>query len=52
VFKRNTNEKLHRKKDFTEKLRSISKRGTLTLVYSARDELHNQAVALKEFLEL
>ena len=32
-------------------LRQKSKRGTVTLVYAARDEQHNGAVALKEFLE-
>jgi uncharacterized protein YeaO (DUF488 family) len=31
-----------------EKLKAM--RGTITLVYSARDEEHNQAVALKEYL--
>jgi uncharacterized protein YeaO (DUF488 family) len=28
-----------------------AKQGTVTLVYAARDEKHNGAVALKEFLE-
>ena len=28
-----------------------AKRGTVTLVYSARDQAHNQAVVLKEWLE-
>jgi uncharacterized protein YeaO (DUF488 family) len=27
-----------------------AKRGTVTLVYSSRDEVHNQAVALREFI--
>lgn len=31
-------------------LREAIERGTVTLVYSARDEEHNQAVALREFL--
>ena len=32
-------------------LRRKAKQGTVTLVYSARDEQHNAAVALKAFLE-
>ncbi|HLH77364.1 MAG TPA: DUF488 domain-containing protein [Candidatus Binataceae bacterium] len=33
-----------------EELGRISRRGRLTLVYSAKDEEHNQAVVLKELL--
>ena len=29
---------------------SAARRGTVTLVYSSRDELHNNAVALREYL--
>ncbi|HET7631372.1 MAG TPA: DUF488 domain-containing protein [Gemmatimonadaceae bacterium] len=32
-------------------LRGHAKKGTVTLVYSAHDTEHNQAVALKEYLE-
>src|SRR3954468_23914569 len=32
-------------------LRTKSRKGTVTLVYAARDEEHNGAVALKAFLE-
>jgi uncharacterized protein YeaO (DUF488 family) len=28
-----------------------ARRGTVTLVYSARDETHNNAVALRQYLE-
>ncbi len=31
-------------------LREAARRGTVTLLYSARDETHNSAVALKEYL--
>jgi len=31
---------------------SLAKRGTVTLVYSSRDEAHNNAVALCEYLKL
>jgi len=31
-------------------LRDLARKGTVTLLYSARDEQHNQAVALREYL--
>lgn len=31
-------------------LRDLARRGQVTLVYAARDELHNDAVALRDFL--
>ena len=31
-------------------LRKLSRRGRITLVYAARDELHNEAVVLKQLL--
>lgn len=34
-----------------EPLLQAAREGTITLVYSARDEEHNQAVALKTYLE-
>jgi len=42
---------LEGKQALIDELRSLSKRGTLTLLYSAKDVLHNQAAVLKEFLE-
>jgi len=50
-FRRRYTKELKGKKDLTKKLMDISRSGTLTLVYSARDEIHNQANVLKEFLE-
>ncbi len=32
-------------------LRDYARQGTLTLVYGARDTVHNQAVVLKQYLE-
>lgn len=32
-------------------LRALSRKGTVTLVYSAKDELHNQAVVLRQVLD-
>lgn len=34
-----------------ERLRALTREGRVTLVYGARDERHNNAVALKEYLE-
>ena len=38
-------------KPLLAELETLARHGTLTLVYSARDEDHNQAVVLKELLE-
>src|SRR2546422_5900704 len=37
--------------DALKELAKLSRRKTVTLVYGAADEKHNQAVALKEFLD-
>jgi uncharacterized protein YeaO (DUF488 family) len=37
--------------DALKELARLSRRKTVTLVYGAADEKHNQAVALKEFLD-
>ncbi|HHT9111771.1 MAG: DUF488 domain-containing protein [Planctomycetes bacterium] len=42
---------LEQNKDAVNLLKQKSKEGTITLVYAARDEKHNSAVALKEILE-
>src|SRR5690606_454308 len=34
-----------------QQLLEAAKAGTVTLIYSSRDEAHNQAVALREYLE-
>jgi uncharacterized protein YeaO (DUF488 family) len=34
-----------------EALRQKERQGTVTLLYAARDENHNEAVALKAFLD-
>ena len=36
--------------DLREDLLKLARKGPLTLVYSARDEQHNNAVALREYL--
>lgn len=44
-------EELQHEKGPVETLRHKARGGTVTLVYAAHDELHNGAVALKEFVE-
>ena len=42
---------LRERLELVNRLMEIARRGPLTLVYSAKDEKHNNAVTLKEFLE-
>lgn len=42
---------LDAKAETWQPLLEAARRGTVTLLYSARDETHNNAVALKEYLE-
>jgi uncharacterized protein YeaO (DUF488 family) len=49
-FRKRYAAELARSPDAIAKLRSLSRRGLVTLLYSARDEEHNQAVALAEYL--
>ena len=42
---------LEQRKDAVNLLKQKSEEGTITLVYAARDEKHNSAIALKEILE-
>ena len=50
AFKRKYYAELKKLKVLTAELRTLARTHTVTLVYSARDEKHNQAVALMEFL--
>lgn len=49
-FRRRYREDLKSQEATLKPLRDALKRGTVTLVYSARDEERNQAVVLREFL--
>ncbi|NLN25837.1 MAG: DUF488 domain-containing protein [Bacteroidetes bacterium] len=42
---------LDRNLEFVEKLKTYATEKRLTLVYGAKDEIHNQAVVLKTYLE-
>ena len=50
-FRRRYRAELASRPDLLKELRAIARGGRLTLVYSARDERHNQAVALRERLQ-
>ncbi|MDD1670321.1 MAG: DUF488 domain-containing protein [Methanomicrobiales archaeon] len=50
-FRRRYWAELSGKPDLIRILKEKAGQGTITLVYGARDELHNNAVALKMFLE-
>lgn len=49
-FRRRYARELHHHTDLLEPLRALARKGPITLVYSARDEVHNDAVAMREFL--
>ncbi|MDB5173492.1 MAG: hypothetical protein JWO87_913 [Phycisphaerales bacterium] len=50
-FERRYWKELQSKREAVDVLRQMARRGTVTLVYAARDEEHNGALALKTFLE-
>lgn len=50
TFRRRYTAELEDHIDEIERLRSLCQNETVTLVYSARDEAHNNAVVLKELL--
>jgi uncharacterized protein YeaO (DUF488 family) len=41
---------MHRYPEQLTRLRALARQGVITLVYSAHDELHNDAVALRDLL--
>ena len=49
-FKKRYRAELKHNPELSE-LQSLSRRSDITLVYAARDELHNEAVVLKQILE-
>jgi uncharacterized protein YeaO (DUF488 family) len=49
-FRRRYAEEVHHNASLFDQLRSLAGRGPITLVYSARDELHNDAVVLRKLL--
>jgi uncharacterized protein YeaO (DUF488 family) len=49
-FRRRYSAELRHKAERLEELRALARRGPITLVYSAHDELHNDAVVLRDVL--
>ena len=49
-FKKRYRKELEEKKELLEKLRHAGRKGTITLLYSAKNTEHNNAVAMKELL--
>jgi uncharacterized protein YeaO (DUF488 family) len=49
-FRRRFRIELHRHGDQLDRLRDLARRNPVTLVYSAHDELHNDAVVLRDVL--
>jgi len=47
-FRRRYRAELSHKADLLAELRRIAREGRLTLIYAARDELHNEAVVLRD----
>ncbi|GMV53809.1 MAG: DUF488 domain-containing protein [Chlorobi bacterium] len=49
-FEKRYRKELMQKGDLLQHLKDVSRKQTLTLVYSAKDEVHNQAVVLQKVL--
>jgi len=49
-FRRRYRSELAARRELVAQLRELARKGPLTLVYSAHDEAHNQAVVLRETL--
>jgi uncharacterized protein YeaO (DUF488 family) len=49
-FRERYAKEIHGHADLLEHLRSLARKGPVTLVYSARDEIHNDAVVLRQVM--
>ena len=49
-FRGRYSKELHQNADLLSQLRALARQGPLTLVYSAHDEVHNDAVVLRDVL--
>lgn len=49
-FRRRYQTEIRQHNDEVDRLRELAQRGRITLVFSARDEAHNDAVVLKDLL--
>jgi uncharacterized protein YeaO (DUF488 family) len=50
-FRQRYQEELKQKDELIKRLKRKAKAGTITLIYAARDEEHNGALVLKQFLQ-
>ncbi len=50
-FQRRYRRELSKNHEAVEQLAALAHKGRLTLLYGAKDETHNEAVVLKEFME-
>ena len=50
VFHSRYAEEVHQHPEQLNRLRALARQGPITLVFSAHDEVHNDAVALRDFL--
>jgi len=50
-FKKRYAQELKKKYELLKELKSLSEKNQITLIYAAKDQEHNNAVALKEYLE-
>jgi uncharacterized protein YeaO (DUF488 family) len=49
-FRRRYAQEVHKNNDLLDQLRSLARQGPITLVYSAHDEKHNDAVELRQLI--
>ena len=49
-FRRRYAKEVHQHPELLDQLRSLAREGPITLVYSARDEVHNDAVELRHLI--
>ncbi|MDQ2803424.1 MAG: DUF488 domain-containing protein [Pseudomonadota bacterium] len=49
-FRRRYTEELHQNSELLSQLRALAREGPVTLVYSAHDEVHNDAIVLRDLL--
>ena len=49
-FRERYSRELRTHPDLLDQLRTLARKGTLTLVYAAHDEQHNDAVVLRDFI--
>jgi uncharacterized protein YeaO (DUF488 family) len=49
-FRRRYSDEIHRHRDRLDELRALARSGRITLVFSAHDEIHNDAIVLRDIL--